>query len=148
MTSRGWAPTCFISYASRDWADAEIVAQALARTGIVPAIDRDLVRMRRRAVRVLGAALDEVTAIVLVLTPETTFSPWVQAEVARAQRRRVPLFVIRTTPCGVPGWAARARVVDATTDLHAGAGQLAAVVGRTLRRSPAFARRLRPAGLA
>jgi hypothetical protein len=81
----------FISYSHQDREYAHQVAEALEDEGFTPWID-DRIDYGGQWPMIIQEQLDNCAAFVLIMTPRSYVSPWVQNELARAQTKEKPIF--------------------------------------------------------
>lgn len=81
----------FISYSRRDTAYARRLAARFVELDIPHWMD-DRIDYGDRWWRVIDKAIDDSAAVVVVVTPDSTASEWVEREVMLAIRRRKPIF--------------------------------------------------------
>src|SRR5215831_11898894 len=91
----------FISYSRTDREYVVELAQALARAGVSTWYDYEIQVGDQFPLRI-QKAIDDCSAFILVLSPESVASKWVQRELARAARLDKPLLPLLLRPCGVP----------------------------------------------
>ena len=86
----------FVSYASQDATTANHVVAALEQRGLKCWIaPRDVVPGTLYADEIIGA-INEATAVVLILSKQAVESPHVGKEIERASSKRRPIIALRT----------------------------------------------------
>ena len=81
----------FISYSHKDSDYAHRLAEALEKKGISVWID-DRIDYGTQWPRVIQEYLDDCLAFIVIMTPRSFQSDWVQNELSRAKRKRKPIF--------------------------------------------------------
>ena len=81
----------YISYAHADQAYARKLADSLRERGFEAWMDEDL-ELGDRWMRVIEQAVRDSAALVVVMTPDSRDSEWVEAEILLARREGIPIF--------------------------------------------------------
>ena len=81
----------FISYSHKDSEYAHKLADSLQERGLAAWID-DRIDYGTRWPRVIQEHVDTCSAFIVIMTPNSYESEWVQNELARAKRKRKPIF--------------------------------------------------------
>lgn len=118
----------FISYARQDGALAEQVEDALKRAGVETWSDRDLT-VGSPWSRDIMTALEEAAAVVVLVTPASLESDWVQHEWSAAiekSKRVIPAVAGGATFADLPAHLGARQGVDLNQNLDAGVARIAA----------------------
>jgi len=83
----------FISYTQNDSKVAHLIADELARWGIVPSIDERLDSLRNWPPSI-QESIKGCAVLVLIMSPESRKSDWVQQEIEYAKSLRKPIYPI------------------------------------------------------
>jgi hypothetical protein len=105
-------PAVFISYSRKDFYFAESLAFHLTERGIESWLDANHLTPGGEWGEEIDRALDEAQTIVLVATPASVRSPYVQREWKRALAQGDRLIVALFRSCKLPPEMSAARVVD------------------------------------
>ncbi|MCB1886058.1 MAG: toll/interleukin-1 receptor domain-containing protein [Rhodocyclaceae bacterium] len=100
--------TCFLSYSSKDAAFAELLYAALQEAGVRVFWDRFDVLPGELLEQQIAEAIREHDRLILVLSPHSMASPWVEKELRLAwHRKRESLLPIRLCPIeAIEAWTA------------------------------------------
>jgi len=112
----------FLSYAREDRDAVEVLAQQLAAVGVTVWYDREL-KAGERWVRELEMRIQAARALVVVISPRSKDSKWVQREVLYAENHGVPVIPYLLEWTDFPIWAVNlqvVRTVDAVVQALAG----------------------------
>lgn len=116
----------FLSYASADRAMARDLAVQMEKAGFDVFFFDDLVEPGGNVPLAIGKALDRANAMVVLLSPDTAKSEWVQWEIEHAltqprfKHRLIPVMTRRTND--FPWILRELQLIDATVD-RKGAGK-------------------------
>jgi hypothetical protein len=88
--NQGAAPI-FISYSHKDSQYAKMLAQALERSGLSVWVD-ERIDYGTQWPRVIQEHLDNCSALIVIMTPNSFRSDWVQNELSRAKRKGKTIF--------------------------------------------------------
>ena len=110
----------FLSYAAADdkWADA--FAKSIHKAGLSVWYDKDKLLLGDNWGLVIGRALEEADAMVVVLSPESVKSPWVRSDINYAlgeERFRNRLIPVEVKPAPDAPWILREHNFVKTTTI-------------------------------
>src|SRR5688572_213678 len=96
----------FISYSTRDSSYATRLAEKLRAEGFDVWIDNNQLRSSEDWWRSIVLAIDACAAFVVILTPGSDQSKWVQREVTLADQREKPMFpLLLAGEASTPNWS-------------------------------------------
>ncbi len=129
-------PRLFISYSSADRGFVEQLARDLRENGVEPWFDAWEILPGDSLTRKIGEAILSNEMFVVVLSPQSVASEWVQQELAVAldrefKERQVTVIPVLYQLCPIPPFLRDKRYADFTQDYRVGLRDLlAGVLGR------------------
>ncbi len=141
--------TVFISHSTEDKPFARKLANDLRELGHEPWFDEWQIQVGDCIVSKLQHGLADSEFVVLILSPGSVSSGWVDREwksaywsdTGKKHRTLLPVLLIR---CELPGFLAGLRYADFTSDYRVGFSALATVLSRHLQSAPAVETRKSP----
>lgn len=118
---RSTAPTVFISYSTEDSHFARSLSKALKERSIGVWFDEQEIRVGDSLTKRIGEALHAHDFIIVVLSPASVKSQWVQKELAEAMMReikqnRVVVLPVISRQCEIPPFLTDKKYADFTGD--------------------------------
>jgi sulfatase modifying factor 1 len=96
--------TLFISYARKDAEFAQKLNAALQRHGVTTWIDELGIRGGEDWPNRIATAIEGCKAMLVILSPDSVASRWVQRELAFADAKGKRVLPLLYKPCGLPAW--------------------------------------------
>ena len=120
-SSRSTAPTVFISYSAEDSHFARSLSKALKERSMGVWFDQQELRVGDSLTKRIGQALRDQDFIIVVLSPASVRSRWVQTELAEAMTReikqkRVVVLPVIYRECEIPPFLTDKKYADFTAD--------------------------------
>lgn len=118
------APTVFISYSTEDSHFARSLSKALKERSIGVWLDQHEIRVGDSLTKRIGQALNDQDFMIVILSPASVRSPWVQTELAEAMTREIRQKKVVVLPviyrqCEIPSFLTDKKYADFTADSDA-----------------------------
>jgi CheY-like chemotaxis protein len=114
----GKAVSVFISYSHVDRFPAEQVARRLSEVGYAPWIDFAGILGGTEWRKSIEDALNQCSALLVILTPDAVVSEWVRYEISRAKASNFPIIPLMFRPCMIPNELESVQYIDCTRDFE------------------------------
>lgn len=116
-------PTLFLSHNHADKSFVRRLATDLNNQGISYWLDEAEIKVGESLIEKIRAGIDSVDFVVVILSPDSVVSPWVQREVDVAMNqeisgRRMKVLPLMYRTCDLPGFLLGKRYADFTEEAH------------------------------